>query len=126
VPQLANIHDAAAGLLSSSFSAVVYIVRAVSSIFDEPVLMSCAGLMPVLRLAERAGLHAAAAGSGSGLAGSAAANAGAKSASVVAGMVAGAASILDLRLVGHEALLGLFGGIRAPGQVLSSCKSLAC
>ena len=33
---------------------------AVSATFDEPNLVSCAGLVPVLRLAERAGLHAAA------------------------------------------------------------------
>jgi hypothetical protein len=64
---------------------------AVSATFDEPNLVSCAGLVPVLRLAERAGLHEviqhrvrllASAGSG-------AANAGAKVTSIVAGMVAG-------------------------------------
>jgi hypothetical protein len=63
----------------------------VSATFDEPNLVSCAGLVPVLRLAERAGLHEviphrvqllASAGSG-------AANAGAKVTSIVAGMVAG-------------------------------------
>ncbi len=32
-------------------------VGAVSVRFDEPNLVSCAGLVPVLRLAERAGLH---------------------------------------------------------------------
>jgi hypothetical protein len=66
----------------------------VSATFDEPSLASCAGLVPVLRLAERAGLHAVAdrrvrlpvsAGSG-------AANPGVKITSIVAGMVAAADS----------------------------------
>jgi hypothetical protein len=71
--------------------------------------------MPVLRLAERAGLPAAAqqrvrlpVG-----AGSAAANAGVKITSVVVGMMAGADSIDDLGVIRHGALPGLFGGIRA-------------
>lgn len=92
---------------------------AVSATFDEPNLVSCAGLVPVLRLAERAGLHAAAdwrvrlrAG-----AGSAAANPGAKITSVVAGMVAGADSIDDLGVIRHGALPELFGGIRAPSTL---------
>lgn len=34
---------------------------AVSAVFDEPNLVSCDGLVPVLRLAKRAGLHGAAA-----------------------------------------------------------------
>lgn len=90
-----------------------------SATFDEPNLVSCAGLVPVLRLAERAGLHAAAQqrvrlGSG---AGSAAANAAAKITSVVAGMVAGADSIDDLGVIRHGALPGLFGGIRAPSTL---------
>jgi hypothetical protein len=91
----------------------------VSAIFDEPNLVSCAGLVPVLRLAQRAGLHGAAqqwvrfpAG-----AGSVAANAGAKITSIVAGMVAGADSIDDLGVIRHGALPGLFGGIRAPSTL---------
>ena len=92
---------------------------AVSATFDEPNLVSCAGLVPVLRLAQRAGLHAAAqqrvrlAAS----AGSAAANAGAKITSVVAGMVAGGDSIDDLGVIRHGALPELFGGIRAPSTL---------
>ena len=92
---------------------------AVSATFDEPNLVSCAGLVPVLRLAERAGLPAAAqqrvrlpASAGSG-----AANAGAKITSMVAGMVAGADSIDDLGVIRHGALPGLFGGIRAPSTL---------
>ena len=92
---------------------------AVSATFDEPNLVSCAGLVPVLRLAERAGLHAAAQQRVRlpACAGSAAANAGAKITSVVAGMVAGADSIDDLEVIRHGALPELFGGIRAPSTL---------
>jgi Transposase DDE domain group 1 len=92
---------------------------AVSATFDEPNLVSCAGLVPVLRLAERAGLHASAdrrvrlpvsAGSG-------AASPGMKITSIVAGMVAGADSIDDLGVIRHGALPRLFGGIRAPSTL---------
>jgi hypothetical protein len=92
---------------------------AVSATFDEPNLVACVGLVPVLRLAERAGSHAAAqqrvrlAAS----AGSAAANAGAKITSVVAGMVAGADSIDNLEVIRHGALPEIFGGIRAPSTL---------
>jgi hypothetical protein len=72
---------------------------AVSATFDEPNLVSCAGLVPVLRLAERAGLHAGVDQRVRlpGPAGSAGANPAAKLTSIVAGMVAGADSIDDLR-----------------------------
>jgi hypothetical protein len=92
---------------------------AVSATFDEPNLVSCAGLVPVLRLAERAGLHTAAQQRVRlpVCAGSAAANAGAKITSVVAGMVAGADSIDDLEVIRHGAFPELFGGIRAPSTL---------
>ena len=89
---------------------------AVSVTFDEPNLVSCAGLVPVLRLAQRAGLHEVAQRRVRlpVSAGSAGANAGVKITSIVAGMVAGADSIDDLAVIQHGALPGLFGGIRAP------------
>ena len=92
---------------------------AVSATFDEPNLVSCAGLVPVLRLAERAGLPAAAQQRVRRPAsvGSTAANAGAKITSMVAGMAAGADSIDDLGVIRHGALPGLFGGIRAPSTL---------
>ena len=92
---------------------------AVSAIFDEPNLVSCAGLVPVLRLAERAGLHEAAQQRVRlpDSAGSAGANAGVKIASVVAGMVAGADSIDDVGVIRHGALPEIFGGIRAPSTL---------
>jgi hypothetical protein len=92
---------------------------AVSATFDEPNLVSCAGLVPVLRLVERAGLHVVAQQRVRfpASAGSAAANAGAKITSVVAGMVAGADSIDDLGVIRHGALPGIFDGIRAPSTL---------
>jgi hypothetical protein len=91
----------------------------VSATFDDPNLVSCAGLVPVLRLAERAGLHQAADQRVTlpDSAGSAAANPAAKITSIVAGMVAGGDSIDDLDVIRHGALPRLFGGIRAPSTV---------
>jgi hypothetical protein len=91
----------------------------VSARFDEPNLVSCAGLVPVLRLAERAGLPAVAQQRVRLLvsAGSGAANPGVKITSMVAGMVAGADSIDDLGVVRHGALPGIFGGIRGPSTL---------
>jgi hypothetical protein len=76
-------------------------------------------LVPVLRLAQRAGLHAAAQQRVRlpVRAGSAAANAAAKVTSVVAGMMAGGDSIDDLGVIRHEALPGIFDGIRAPSTL---------
>ena len=92
---------------------------AVSATFDDPNLVPCAGLVPVLRLAERAGLHQAADQRVTlpDSAGSAAANPAAKIASMVAGMVAGGDSIDDLDIIRQGALPRLFNGIRAPSTV---------
>jgi hypothetical protein len=88
----------------------------VRAVFDERNLVVSAGLVPVMALAERCGLH--------GLVrervrvpGSAGANAGLKVASIVAGMVTGADCIDDLGVVRHGALPRLFGGIRAPSTL---------
>jgi DDE family transposase len=89
---------------------------AVSARFDEPNLVSCAGLVPVMRLADRVGLDRVA----SELVrvpGSAGAHAGAKVSSIVAGMVAGADSIDDLDIIRHGALPELFDGGRAPSTL---------
>ncbi len=85
----------------------------VSADFDDPNLVSAAGLVPVLALAESAGLpdlvsaHVGVAGSGG-------ANADLKVASLVAGMVAGADSIEDMDLVRHGGMPKVFTGCRAP------------
>ena len=89
---------------------------AVLATFDDPNLVSHAGLVPVLRLAQDAGLGEVAdrvvrLGESKG------ANAGAKIGSIVAGMAAGADSIDDLDVIRHGALPALFGGIRAPSTL---------
>lgn len=103
----------------------IYEVRAshtaggISVRFDEPNLVSCAGLIPVLRLAESAGLHEAADRRVRlpRAAGSAGANPGVKITSVVAGMLAGADSIDDVDVIRHGGLSRLFGGVRAPSTL---------
>ncbi|MET7520745.1 IS1380 family transposase [Streptomyces sp. NPDC005480] len=91
----------------------------VSAAFDEPNLIAHAGLVPVVRLAERCGLPALVAekvkltGARYG-AGTAAA---AKAMSIVGGMIAGADSIDDLDILRHGGLPKLFGGVRAPSTL---------
>ncbi|MCE7002541.1 IS1380 family transposase [Kibdelosporangium philippinense] len=89
---------------------------AVSVRFDDPGLVSHAGVVAVMRLAEDAGLSDLA-GELVRLGGSVGANAGAKISSIVAGMAAGADSISDLDLVRHGGMAGLFSGIRASSTV---------
>jgi len=64
-------------------------LRVGSAVFDDPNLVSAAGLVPVLKLADRAGLRALA-GQHLSVPGDKGANAGLKVVSLVAGMVAGA------------------------------------
>ncbi len=89
---------------------------AVSVRFDDPNLVSCAGLVPLLRLASEVGLHELA-DEQVVLDSPVGANAGAKVTSIVAGMAAGADSIDDLDLLRHGALPTLFDGIRAPSTL---------
>ena len=84
--------------------------------FDDPNLVSCVGLAPVLGLAERAGLHRLVA-EHLRLPGQAGANAPAKVVSLVGGMVAGADSIDDMALLRHGAMSRLFSGVRAPSTL---------
>jgi hypothetical protein len=90
--------------------------------FDDPNLVSRAGLVPVMALAQRAGL--------AGLAeahvrpgGPCGVNAHLKIGCLVAGMAAGADSIDDMDLLRHGALPDLFGGIRAPSTLGSHLRS---
>jgi hypothetical protein len=84
--------------------------------FDDPNLVSCAGLAPVLRLAERAGFqdlvadHVRILKPGG-------ANAHLKVPGLVAGMVAGADSIDDMALLRHGGMDRVFGGVRAPSTL---------
>jgi len=91
-------------------------VAATRARFDDPNLVSHAGLVPVMRLAGRVGL-AGLVDQRMKIPGSAGANAGVKVCSIVAGMAAGADSIDDLGLLRHGAMPRLFTGIRAPSTL---------
>jgi hypothetical protein len=92
------------------------------AVFDDPNLVSCAGLAPVLQLAERAGLQRLVAdhvkidkpeGGYAAL----------KVPALVAGMVAGADSIDDMALLRHGEMKRLFDGIRAPSTLGTFLRS---
>jgi hypothetical protein len=90
--------------------------------FDDRNLVSRAGLVPVMALAQRAGLE--------GLAGEhvrighrCGVNARVKVPGIVAGMIGGADSIDDLDLLRHGAMPALFGGVRAPSTLGSFLRS---
>jgi hypothetical protein len=93
--------------------------HSVSAVFDDPNLVSAAGLAPVLALAERAGLHELVAEHLT-VPGSAGANLVVKIPSLVAGMVAGADSITDMGLLRHGGMGRLFTEVRAP-TTLGTC-----
>jgi hypothetical protein len=90
--------------------------------FDDPNLVSRAGLVPVVALARRAGLADLAAeyvriGHRCGV------NPQGKVACLVAGMIGGADSIDDLDLLRHGTMPALFGGIRAPSTLGSFLRA---
>jgi hypothetical protein len=90
--------------------------------FDDPRLVSQAGLVPVMALAQRAGLDGLAAGH-IRITRPCGVNAQVKIGCLVAGMTAGADSIEDMGLLRHGAMAGLFGGIRAPSTLGSFLRS---
>ena len=90
--------------------------------FDDRNLVWCAGLAPVLQLAERAGLQRLV-GEHVGLSEPAGVNAHLKVPGLVAGMVAGADSIDDMALLRHGAMRRLFEGVRAPSTLGSFLRS---
>lgn len=87
-----------------------------TAVFDDPNLVSCAGLAPVLEVAERAGLQRLV-GEHMQLGGPGGVNAHLKIGSLVAGLVAGADSIDDIALLRHGAMKRLFTGVRAPSTL---------
>jgi hypothetical protein len=89
--------------------------------FDDPNLVSHAGLVPLAALAERAGLHALAVHVRPD--GDCGANAGLKVACLAAGMAAGAGSIDDMDLLRHGAMETVFGGVRAPSTLGSFLRA---
>jgi hypothetical protein len=93
-----------------------------SAAFDEPNLVSCAGLVPVLGLARSAGLHELAQEHLS-VPTDKGANAGLKVASLVAGMVAGADSIDDMALLRHGGMGRVFARAYAPSTMGSFLRS---
>jgi hypothetical protein len=90
--------------------------------FDDPNLVSRAGLVPVMALAQRAGLGDLA-GENVRIARPCGVNAQVKVSCLVAGMVAGADSIDDMDLLRHGAMPALSGGIRAPSTLGSFLRS---
>jgi hypothetical protein len=94
----------------------------ISATFDDPNLVSRAGLVPVMALAQRAGLGGLVEehvriGRPCGV------NAHLKVPCLAAGMIAGADSIDDMDLLRHGAMPGLFGGIRAPSTLGSFLRA---
>jgi Transposase DDE domain group 1 len=90
--------------------------------FDDPNLVSRAGLVPVMALAQQAGLTGLVEkhvriGRPCGV------NAQVKVPAIIAGMTGGADSIDDLDLLRHGAMPDLFGGIRAPSTLGSFLRS---
>jgi hypothetical protein len=90
--------------------------------FDDPHLVSRAGLVPVMALAQRAGL-ADLAGEHVRVARRCGVNQQVKVPGIVAGMIGGADSIDDLDLLRHGAMPVLLGGIRAPSTLGSFLRS---
>ena len=90
--------------------------------FDDPNLVSRAGLVPVMALAQRAGL-ADLAEAHVRPGGECGVNAQLKIPCMVAGMAAGADSIDDMDLLRHGAMPDLFGGIRAPSTLGSHLRA---
>lgn len=98
---------------------------AVSAAFGDRNLIAHAGLVPVMRLAERCGLSRLVAEKVklTGAKNGAGAAADAKVTSIVAGMAAGADSIDDLNVLRHGAMPALFAGIRAPSTLGTFLRS---
>jgi Transposase DDE domain group 1 len=94
----------------------------ISACFDDPNLVSRAGLVPVMALAERAGLHALVRRHVQ-IAAKTGVYPEVKVACLVAGMVAGADSINDMDLLRHGAMPEVFGGVRAPSTLGSFLRS---
>ena len=88
-------------------------------VFDDPNLVSAAGLVPALRLAESAGLYDLLEERLS----VPSANATVKAASVVGGMLAGADSIDDLDVLRHGGMERVFTGVRAPSTLGTFLRS---
>lgn len=96
----------------------------VSATFDEPNLVSAAGLIPLMALARKAGLRELA-DERMSVPTDKGANAGLKLSSLVAGMAAGADSIDDMALLRHGGMGKVFSGAYAPSTLGSFLRSFA-
>ena len=92
--------------------------------FDDPNLVSRAGLVPVMALAQQAGLGDLAEEHVQ-ISHPCGVNAQVKVGCLVAGMIGGADSIDDLDVLRHGAMPALFGGIRAPSTLGSFLRSFS-
>ena len=92
---------------------VSHAARSAVASFDDPNIVSAAGLVPIARLAEKAGLRRLA-DRWLSVPTDKGANAGSKVASLVAGMVAGADSIDDMAVLRHGGMRKLFTSVYAP------------
>jgi len=93
-----------------------------SAVFDDPNLVSSAGLVPMVALAESAGLRELA-DTHLSVPTDKGANAGLKVASLVAGMVAGADSIDDMALLRHGGMARIFAAAYAPSTLGSFLRA---
>ena len=91
-----------------------------AAVFDDTHLVSCAGLAPVMGLAERAGLSTLIADKvwlRTSRVASAGVNPAGKLTSIIAGMAAGADCIDDLDVIRSGGMRRLFGGVYAPATL---------
>ena len=98
--------------------------RSLSASFDDPNLVSSAGLVPVMALAAKTGLDTLV-DEWVKLPGYFGANAGMKVMALVAGMLTGADSIDDMAVLRHGALRKLFAGTYAPSTLGSFLRAFA-
>ena len=98
--------------------------RATSAVFDDPNLVSSAGLVPVVALARSAGLQDLA-DQHLSVPTDKGANAGLKVTSLVAGMVAGADSIDDMALIRHGGMGRIFANAYAPSTLGSFLRAFS-
>lgn len=115
----ATIHTNSKGISEVKLS---HTLRSTSAVFDDPNLVSAAGLVPALALAESAGLRDLA-NEHLSVPTDKGANAGLKVASLVGGMVAGADSIDDMALLRHGGMGRLFTRAYAPSTLGSFLRT---
>src|SRR4051794_2221360 len=93
-----------------------------SVVFDQPNLVSLAGLVPAVALAGQAGLIGLA-DERLSVPGGAGVAAGLKVSALVSGMVAGADSIADMDMLRHGGMGRIFDGVRAPSTLGTFLRS---